>query len=259
MEKKKKYIKIIGIILLSYLLLFVIGFVISQFTLTEKSTNAPISSNETEKADTFEDDMKTIQRTLNDSDITMTEIRESTYSITANCKPVDYALGQMLYSLKRNKKINENWNNYCTSNYDEWKSDYSPSKQFEIYIGCNINSVKTNDEMKEIMKDCSQFIWESMNLIYSNPNINNNDNKYFGKLHYSFSFNYSYIDDYGNTQEDTHHFYFDITRNSYNKINLETFPNILLIDYTKLFNLGEATYKLGKKGIQIDFENLLIK
>lgn len=249
MEKNKKYIKIIGIILLSCLLLFVIGFVISQFTLntlTEESANAPISNNETEKADTFEDDMQKIKQDFSSSEIAIVDTK---------CNAVENALESMLQTLILNDKISSKWSPSCYSHYSELYSD----NYYYISFNCDIDDIKSNEEMKEIIKDCSQIIWESVNLIYSNPNINNDKDKIFSKLDYNFSFNYSYIDNFGNTKYSHHNLYFDLTRYSYNKINKETFPSILALDYTKIFGIGTATYSLGSQGIEINFKNLLTK
>ena len=247
MEKNKKIMKFISIICLSILFLFVIGIVIS-ITSIDKQVEKPKNDIITDtKIDTFESDIKKLKEEFSLKDIEI---------VDEKCEIVNSTLISMLRTLSVNEKINENWSSYCSG----FCTDYSYSgKQYYMSFFCNIDNIKTTEEMKEIIKDCSQIIWESLNLIYSNPNINNDKNMYFRKLKFAFSFKYSYIDKYGNTLYDSHNLNFETTRYSYNKINMETFPTILDLDYTKMFELGTTTHKLGTQGIQIDFKNLLTK
>jgi len=211
---------------------------------TNSSTNS-ISNNEIKK-DTYNEDIQKIKNNfiLNEAEV-----------IDSQCESLKNVLNSMLRTLISNDKIDSNWSPYSYSHYYEYTYD----NHHYISFDCDINHIENSEDMKEIIKDCSQIIWESINLIYSNPNINNNDNKYFRELHFAFDFKYSYIDNYGNTKYDNHNLYFEISRYSYNSVNMETFPSILELDYTKIFGIGKATYRLGKQGIQIDFNNLLVK
>ena len=252
MKEDKKTMKIIIIISLTILFLVVSGIIIALISFnrpieeSKYTTISNVDSSTETKEKKYEKEMKELKDSFSSSEIEIVDDK---------CNTVEETLKSMLQTLILNDKINSKWKPYCYSKYSEHYND----NYYYISFNCDINDIKTTEEMEELVKDCTQIIWETINIIYSNPNINNYKNKYFEEINFNFSFNYNFIDNYGNTKNDKHNLYFDITRISYNSINMETFPEILKLDYTKMFGVGKATYNLGKQGIQIDFKNLITK
>lgn len=258
-NKAKKYS--IALLICIVIVPMSIGIGISMYLGIESSTIQSNTSveNKPKEEMTIEKELAKIKKELNSQSIKMTNLEEDTYTIEADCEPVGKAISSMQSALKDYEEINKNWDRIVYSHYYYWKSDYSPEKKFNLNFSCDISNLSSQEEVKEILKDCSQIIWESMNIIYGNPQINKTEEEYFENLKYNFKFKYNYIDSYGNTKYDYHTFNFTITRYSYNMINKQTFPSILELDYTKMFNLGETYSHLGTQGIRIDFNNLLTK
>lgn len=254
MEEKKKSAIVIIVVIAIVCIVAIIGTLIENRE--NKKRNANINNtNTTNSIDTYKTDIEKIKNEFNNSDVELNNRSESEYSISGHFDTLEKAMGDMMYSLEKNEKISKNWMSYASSFYSE--SEYS--RYNHITFECDISDISTADEMKSYIKDSSQIIWESLNIIYGSEKINSDTNAYFNKLNYTFEYKYKYIDKYGNEKPTQHEMNFEITKNAYNKINFETFPNILAVDYTKIFDLGKVKSKVGENGIKIDFDNLLVK
>ena len=189
-EKQRKTLKIVGIIILSIFALFITGFIISRGVLIynneNKKTYETSSTNEIEKKSTYEEKISKIKSDFNASNVEITDLKEDTYTEQGDCKPLNTALEDMTYSLKEYEKISSLWHfSTYSSYYYKWHRD--STGEYYISYTYDMNKIKSEDEMREVMKDCSQIIWESPKLIYGNENINNKENKFFSKVKFIIS------------------------------------------------------------------------
>lgn len=250
--------KKISVIILVLFCCFVVGAVIMGINNTIKEGEQVNNTiNEPKKEEpTIETELKKIKTEFSSCNIEMINSYDSEYSTEAESKQVKEAISSMQKALLKYNKISNRWSTYVNTYYDKWKGT-SPREEFHMSFNCNINDLSSQEDVKGIFKDCAEIIWESMDIIYSNSQSQDNKDNYFSKLDYYFTFNYDYIDSYGNKKSDKHSLSFEIERNTYNKINKETFPKIIEMDYTKLFDLGKTYSSIGKNGIKIDFNNML--
>lgn len=257
-KKKNTTLKIIIVVAIVIIIIVGVYIIISNNSKENTNTNITIVKN-----NTYNTDIEQIKNKFNESEI---KIDYNTDSSVYTCKTSKEAIDSMMKSLTKNKIIDNKWDTDVSTYYQEQNNvvnadsyEMSLKNVHIIALEYDLNDVTTDKEAKKVLKDFSKIIWESLNIIYNNPNIDSENNKYFENIRYQVFLkknSTTYMDKYGNPKTEYHSksLTFYISKNSFNQINKVTFPSILDNDYFKIFNLG----KLYNSSSAISSEDRLI-
>ncbi len=246
--ENKNYKKFILLIIVCIIIIILgLFLIVSKNSKGKNSTDK--SGDDTIKNNTYEYDIEQIKNNFNESKIEI----DSNESVS-KCPASKEALDSMMKSLTKNKLIDNRWSCDVNTYYQE-QNNVAKSDRYQdnienvhiISLEYDFNGIKTEEEARNALKDFSKIIWESLNVIYNNPNISNVDDTYFKNLRYQVWLkrdSIEYFDEYGNKQfkNNSHFLTFYISKETYNKINKSTFPSILDNDYFRIFNLGKIYF-----------------